>query len=1060
MRIHTVALLLSLPLLAISGWSQSNVSYGEVRGTISDPSGALLSGAEITIVDPQTGAARSASTDDTGSYRILSVSPGAYSVHAEYTGFRTESKRDVRVAVGQTAAINFVLAVNPVLSNMNVVDELPIVEYTRSQQSDTFIQRFIRNLPIDKRTYLSFTLLAPGVADSNALADNTDFRAVQAAHSGISFYGSNGRGNSITVDGAEANDLFGGVRPTLSQEAVQEFQINRSNYSAELGGASGGVVNIVSRSGSNALSGSVFGFFRHHRLDAADPFAVDLVGDRVERIKPPSDRQQFGGTLGFPLRRSKTFGFASFERLVRDETSAVPVLTDLSIFNPTAAQMSTIQTLASNTDPTPISCLPSSPTAALVAPAQCAAALTAALSSGPQTRELFKQNSGVFPFRSTMSAFSTRLDHLAGSQDRLFFRYNYSRVQDDNQSTRALVGFSRSNNVESLDHTAVASWMHVFSSKLINDLRVQGNYRRYFVISNDLYGPEINIAGFGFFNRDITLPSRTFEHRYELGDNLTFAIGPHRFKAGASVLIREETSENHTFLGGRFSFGTLPGALLSPALGTATVTAVQAFDQGLPQLYQVGFGDPAISSGNPFLAAYVQDSWSPRPGLTLDYGVRYERDVRQFPLPTDKNNFAPRFAFAWDPFDSHKTVIRGGYGIFYAPIYYQIDWVVNALNEINGQRQIAQVLTTLNAANPFAANGPINIFRTLKNSGAIAIPTSSRSVQPEDLTQFGIQVSHTGPRPPLTVLFRHDPEYKNGYSQQASFGIERQIGADWSLSASYIFASTLGIPRSRDVNILPTPIGPSGVRSWTAAAGCTGAALVTCFRDPSTLQENVYEATARAFYHGMILEVKKELAENLSITANYTLSKAIDDVTDFNSDFQPNDQTDLRLERALSAFDQRHKLVAYAYLAIPPRTTGAAWRKALGNFLIMPAVRANSSRPFNLLTGVDSNGDRHSTTDRPALAGRNTGIGPNFWSIDARITRRIQIADRGSLELIVEGFNLFNRANYSSVNNTVGPNFSPPFRVAARSDLNPSQPLAYTSVFDPRRLQLGVRLTF
>ena len=1059
MRIHA-ALLLLLLSLAAQGWSQSNVSYGEIKGNVSDPSGALISGAQITIIDSQTGATRAASTDETGAYRILLVSPGTYSVRAENAGFQSQLRPDVQVTVGLTAAVNFTLAVNPIVATISVTDDLPVVEYTRSQQSDTFGESMIRNLPIDRRTYLSFTLLAPGVADSSALADNTDFRAVQAAHSGISFYGSNGRGNSITVDGAEANDLFGGVRPTLSQEAVQEFQINRSNYSAELGAASGGVINIISRSGGNDLSGTVFGFFRNHRLDAADPFAVGLIGGRTVRIKPPSDRQQFGGTLGFPIRRNKSFGFISFERQARDESSAVPVLTDVSIFDPTVEQRAAIQTLAASTDPTPIACLPSSSTNTFAPPAQCAAALTAALTSSPLTQELFRQNSGAFPFRSTMTAFSGRLDHFTRPQDRLFFRYNYSLVHEDNQSTRALVGFSRSNNVRSLDHTAVGSWMHIFSSTLLNEFRLQGNYRRYEVISNDSFGPELNIAGYGFFNRDITLPSRTFERRYEFADNLTFARNRHRFKAGAVVLIRDEVSENHTFLGGRFSFGTLPGALLSPALGSVPITALQAFDQGLPQLYQVGFGDPAISSTNPFIAAYVQDSWNPTPGLTLDYGVRYERDVRRPPLPTDKNNFAPRFAFAWDPFDSHKTVVRGGYGIAYAPIYYQIDWVVNALNEINGERQIAQVLTTLNAASPFATNGPVNIFRTLRNSGVVGIPTSTRSVQQEDLTQFGIQVSHSGPRSPLTVLFRHDPDYKNAYSQQASLGIEHQIGADWSVSANYIFANTLGIPRSRDVNILPKPVGPSGIRSWTAAAGCTGSALATCFRDPSLLQENVYESTARAFYHGMILEVKKEITKNFNVTANYTLSKAMDDVTDFNSDFQPNDQTDLRKERSLSAFDQRHKLVVYAYLASPGRTTSSAWGKVLENFVLAPIIRANSSRPFNLLAGTDLNGDRHSTTDRPPLAGRNTGIGPNFWSIDTRVTRRIPISDQGSLELMFEAFNLFNRANYSSVNNTVGPNFSPPFRVPARSDLNPSQPLAYTSVFDPRRLQLGVRLTF
>jgi len=210
----------------------------------------------------------------------------------------------------------------------------------------------------------------------------------------------------------------------------------------------------------------------------------------------------------------------------------------------------------------------------------------------------------------------------------------------------------------------------------------------------------------------------------------------------------------------------------------------------------------------------------------------------------------------------------------------------------------------------------------------------------------------------------------------------------------------------------------------------------------------------------MILEIQKRFSRKFSITGNYTLSKAIDEVTDFNSDFQPNDQTNLRAERALSAFDQRHKVVLYAYLE-GPRGGESWWQKVISNFDLTPTLRGNSARPFNLLTGTDLNGDRHATTDRPALAGRNTGIGPNFWSVDFRLTRRVSIgSERRRLELMLEAFNLLNRPNYASVNNTVGPNFAPPYRVEARKDLNPSQPLAYTSVTDPRRLQLGVRLSF
>jgi hypothetical protein len=182
------------------------------------------------------------------------------------------------------------------------------------------------------------------------------------------------------------------------------------------------------------------------------------------------------------------------------------------------------------------------------------------------------------------------------------------------------------------------------------------------------------------------------------------------------------------------------------------------------------------------------------------------------------------------------------------------------------------------------------------------------------------------------------------------------------------------------------------------------------------------------------------------------LSKATDEITDFNVEFSAMDQTDSRLERAPSSFDQRHKVVMYGMFESP---------KKFGGLTLIPVFRANSSRPFNLLAGTDVNGDRHPENDRPPTAGRNTGIGPDFRTLDLRLARSIRLGEKSrNLELMMELFNLFNRLNYASVNNVVGPDFKPPFHVAGRKDLSPSQPLGFTSAFDPRRLQLGVRLSF
>lgn len=1080
------ALLLMLICVTVRllAFAQAGGSTAEIKGKITDPTGSVIAGATITATDSEKSISRTGSSDENGEYRLLSLPPGNYQLKVEAPGFKAQLESTVQITVGQTATHDYSLEVGTVTEMVNITSEGPVIEPERTQQSNTINEQSIRNLPIDRRDYLTFTLLTPGVVDSNALADNADFRVAQTPQSGLSFYGSNGRGNSVTVDGAEANDFSGGVRSTLSQEAVQEFQINRSNYNAELGGASGGVINIVSKTGTNNVHGSVFGYFRNQSLDAGDPFAIvlDEVTNQARRIKPSASRQQYGGTIGFPIVRDKTFFFGGYEGLRRRESSAVPVLTDLNIFQPTAPQTAIINTLAGNTSTTPGPCLTGGPA---LTPAACAVALRAALTAKSSTQQLFRNNSGVFPFTTDSNQFSLRLDHNPNTNNQFTLRYNFTKSDDTNQSTRALVGFSRANSVENLDSTIVGGWTHIFNPNLINEARAQWNYRGLKVLPNDPNGPELNVSGFGFFNRDIFLPSRTIERRYEFADNLTWVTSNHRYKFGGTVLIRNGGFDSQTFFSGRFGFGVLPGALLSPQLATTTINQLQGLDNGLPTSYQQGFGDPIVKGTIPFYSVYAQDTWNVRSNLTLNYGLRYELDERLSPLPTYKKNFAPRFGFSWDPFNDKKTIVRGGYGIFYSPIYFQIDYVVNALNEIDGFRQIPQVLSTLNAANPFAVSGPVNIFRTLQAQGRIGIPTTVPTITPADLTQFGITVSQTGPRNPLTVIFRADPDYRNPIAQQASFSFERELTPGLSVSASYIWVKTDHITRARDMNVLPRPIntnpaiGPVGIPLWTAASGCTGAGIVNCFRNPTIFQEIIYESAASSSYNGGILEVNKRFGRNFLLAANYTFSKAIDMVTDYNSDFRAMDQTNQQFERALSAFDQRHKFVAYAVLQSP------FTHVALGNWTLTPIFRANSGRPFNLLTGVDINGDRSTNGDRPALIGRNTGSGPNFWTFDMRVARQIKFDETKSLELTAEGFNLFNRLNFSSVNNFVGPNPAsrpgacdpaavavqgstqctpnPDLAVAnvtGRHDRSPSAPLGFTGALDGRRIQFGARFRF
>jgi hypothetical protein len=661
------------------------------------------------------------------------------------------------------------------------------------------------------------------------------------------------------------------------------------------------------------------------------------------------------------------------------------------------------------------------------------------LTSSQRTRDMFRVNSGVFPYEGSDYKFSGRVDHEWDASNQFMFRYNGAVIEESNPNTRALLGASRAIEVHRLDHNGILRWTKTFSSTTVNQLHYQFNYSDFRVDPLEKFGPEININGFGYFNSDALLPSRPLAKRQQISEKLSLSRGNHLLKIGGELLIRSESSTASVFFPGRFNFGTLPGGLINSALSSTSITAVQAFNLGLAQSFQQGFGDPSVDATTPFVAGYIEDRWRVGRNITLEVGMRYELDRMKDPVRTDKNNFAPRVALAWDVFGDHRTTVRGGFGIFYAPSIYAVAFVANALGEIDGRRQIAQVLTTIGTP---GAQSSANVYSTLVAQGVITIPTPTRAITQADLAQFGI-VPSFDQRPQLSVRFSTAPDFASSYTEQASVGIQHIIGSDLVINANYLFVNGLRIVRSRDQNLLPVPVNPAlGIRVWSLTV--RDPAL---FRDPALVQDNVYESTGRSFYHGMTLEVQKRLSRRVTVNGNYTLSKAIDDVVDFNSDFQANDQLDLRADRALSSFDQRHKFVAYASVDSP------------GGFTLSPIVRGNSGRPFNLLVGTDLNQDFHSTTDRPPFAGRNTGRGPGFWTVDLRVSRAFQVGDTGRIELIAEAFNMFNHLNFKGVNNTVGV-LAPPFDVTGRKDLGPSQPLAFTSAFDPRQIQLGARFTF
>jgi hypothetical protein len=1131
-------LTLCLLLVAGSAFGQGVGASGNINGTVVDPSGAAVPNATVIATEVGKGLKRSATSDNKGEYHFAGLPPATYDVSAQSSGFKTAVHKNVVVNVGESVLLDIRLSITEVSQEVEVTTAAPVVELEKANQADTIDQQAISSLPINRRDYLTFTLLTPGVSDSTRMADNTDFRVKQTPQSGLALYGSNGRGNSVTVDGGEYNDDAGGVRFTLGQDAVQEFQVNRSNYSAELGSASGASINIISKTGTNDVHASLYSFIRNDALDARDPFAITQAltpgspFSTTAKGIPTKDslqRYQFGGTLGFPIKKNKTFAFLSFEGLLRDEQHAVPLLTNASIFNPTAQQTSLLNALAAE-GATQVPCLPGQ---GLLAASACAGVLRNALTVSPTTGlkpintalnnfviNQMEANGGLFPFNEREYLGSARFDHQFNEHDQAFLRFTTGHDVSEDPDVQALTGFSRGSTVRAYDFTLQGAWFHQFSAKTLNELRLQGNYNNFSVLSNDPAGPGFDIPGFATLGGGIFLPAITIGRRGELADNITLIRGNHTMKTGFYGLLRSDHVDSHTFFPGRFVFGQLPGQVLSPCLQASTnatpispptsanpcglftlgavINSLQSFSFGAPQFYQQGFDGNVYPTGLlPWLAGYWQDAWRIRPNLTLNYGVRYELDQR-YQINTDKDNFAPRLSLTWDPFNDHKTVLRAGYGIFYAPTYGQIDGVARSLGVIgaNGKnvpeslltqcglsitckREIDQLFLAFSAAaglSPTAGLSAQRVFQSLFSNGFMNCPVGGSQNQPNCITPaalaslFGIAVTHTGAIPPLSVTFNASNDYQNPLSHQLELGIEREVAKDFSISLSGIYVHTLREPRAVDTNILPTaPImslvaGTNGLpfQNWAAVPGSPCVVTANCFAIPGILQTNVYTSTGASLYEGAIVEVKKRFSNNITIFGNYTYSHAWDDTTDFNSDFEASNQTTLAAERALSAFDQRHKVVVAGIFDSPWKSNAGASlaEKIFGNFQFAPIVRYNSARPFNLLAGTNVNNDRHSTNDRPPGVGRNTGVGPDLATFDMRLSRQFKMTEKTTVQFMAEGFNIFNRTNFASVNNTVGADFTPPFNVSGTQSRTPSQPLGFTSALARRQLQFGLRLNF
>lgn len=1037
-----------------SAFAQADVASATIKGSVTDQNKAVVVGAIVTAKSIDRGFTRTGKTDSDGAYVIATLQPGSYEVRIEAQGFEAAVIPQAEVTVGQIAVYDIELQPGGVKAQIEITGDAPVIEIERTQQSNTINSLQIENLPNIGRDFTAYVFTLPGVSSSNVpRAQNPGFTF---GTSGFSIGGSNGRNNLITIDGGENEYGSGQVRYFPSIEAVQEFQVNRNAFAAEFGFTAGTAVNVITKSGTNSFHGSGYVFYRSQKLAKRQFFNV---GD-----KKAFDQQIYPGfTFGGPIKQNKAFFFTSYEHLKSDTARFRNYLTN-PLLNPTAGQVSYLNLLDAS----------ASANIRRIG-ASLRQTLTTTEALYPNTVKLLTDSTGNFTAQDRLNSWTTRIDVQLSERDSLNGRFSLSRAETDNLlGGGATTAVSTSATLPTRDYTAVATWTHNFGSRIVNQARAQfvpNNSAR--TIPKAPGTTSLILPGVGSFGRDFATPFNTFQDRYQFEDTVSWAVNKHNIKFGGSFRYVNYEVINELWFAGEWTFSPdrFPAILAVPAADraafagfniangfpingppTANFSSLQAFNLNLPFLYRQGFNNPRWKDSASYLGMFVQDSWKVVPRLTIDYGVRLDYDRE--PEPLQHNAYvSPRLGFAWDVMGDAKTVIRGGGGIFYSPVYYQVAYVTNLLND-SGEfiNQIFRTPATV-------PQTPAVIW-----AAGLAKGLPFKALTEADLNALGI---NTGQGNVGRVVFSADPDYKNNYSIQASLGISRQLTSDMSVDLAYQMYRGVHIQVSQEVNyvesrVLCTPASTLPACLNPAAFGPAYAPI-----DPTKVQDNVYKSIGNSIYHGMTVSLRKRFSDHFQFDANYTFSKAIDDQTDFNSAFAAFLPTRLNLERAVSAFDVRHNFVFNAVIQSPFKAGAGhnAFERAFADLNISPIVQLRSAIPFTVRIGSDTNGDTHGVYDRPFLAARNTGRGDKFFNTSLRVNKQFYIKRETGMrvEFIAELTNLFNRTNFLSVNDVFGVNtpfINGPFDLRGSENIPQNSPLGYNSALPPFQAQFGLKFAF
>ena len=919
--------------------AQQSIGYASVSGRVLDPSGAVVTGAQVTARQTQTNVTGTTITDHDGRFRFPYLRVGPYEITISQQGFK-DATRLVILTVGAAFELPVTLTVGTVDASVTVTGEITVLEAARSQMAGTVSLAEVQSLPLNGRNFLELALLVPGVSPTNVAS--TQLFPETSAVPGVSLSIGSQRNlsNNFIVDGLSANDdaaALSGI--TYGLDAVEQFQVVTSGGQAELGRALGGYVNVVTRSGTNVLHGTVYDYIRDDRFNARNV----LAGTKL-----PMSQSQFGGSLGGPIVSNRTFYFANMEQRRLKQSGFVTILPE----NVTAVH----------------------------------ARLAAAGYEGPPITR------GVYPNPVDSTNVLAKVDHQMNGRDQVGVRYSVYDISSLNsRGAGGLSAPSASAGLDNLDQTIAVSNTLTVSTRTVLETRAQFAYSNLKALPTDPIGPAVSIAGVASFGTLSGAPTGRLNTMYQVVNNLSHQAGPHAFRVGADFLYNDDRITFPRSVRGSYTFSSLAN-FLAGVYGNAGFTQT--------------FGATDVSQTNPNLGVYVQDEWKVSPRVTLNLGVRGDLQFLET-IRTDTNNMSPRAGMVWSPFDSRRTVVRGSAGLFYdrVPLRALANALLSAGNttDLTNLRQIAVSLSPT-------------------QTGAPTFPN----------TLSGVVPSVT-----LVNLTTMDRDLQNAYSRQASIEVEQQLGDRTTISVGYQYV--LGRHLLMSVN----PNVPTCVASGTNNG---------CRPNPNFANNSQYSAVGESNYHGLNFSFMQRPAKWGNYRISYTLSKSMNNLGEFFFS-SPIDPFDLSKDWGRSDDDQRHRLVINGALhsSMEPATT--SWERISHGFQLSGMLQAYSALPFNITSGVTT---IQGTTGRPIVNGafidRNAGIGSDFFSLGARVSRSFRIGGRVELEGLAETFNLTNRRNDLTRNTNFGPGAYP---------TNPSSTFGQiTAVGEPRSSQFAVRLRF